>query len=87
MSIMDSIEERYEDQIAALTESRDHWKRQWRLMEAAEKKAEEEIDTLTTERDRQNDFIDKVEMAYPEFYEHHREALRGGEVKDYDSEI
>ena len=42
---------------------------------------EEQIATLTAERDRQNDFIDKVEMAYPEFYEHHKEALRGGEGK------
>ena len=39
------------------------------------------IQTLTAERDRQNDFINKVEMAYPEFYEHHREALRGEEGK------
>ena len=33
---------------------------------------------LIAVKDRQNDFINKVEMAYPEFYEHHREALRGG---------
>ena len=37
---------------------------------------------LTAVKDRQNDFIDKDEMAYPEFYEQHREALRGGEVKN-----
>ena len=46
-----------------------------------EHKAQEKIATLTAERDKQNDFIDKVEMAYPEFYEHHREALRSKEVK------
>ena len=45
------------------------------------KKCEQHLATLTTERDRQNDFIDKVEIAYPEFYEHHIEALRGGEEK------
>ena len=39
---------------------------------------------LTAVKDRQNDFIDKVEMAYPEFYEHHKQVLRGGEVKDED---
>lgn len=32
--------------VREITESRDEWKRQWRLMEAAEKKAEEEIAAL-----------------------------------------
>uniref|UniRef100_A0A6H1ZIW1 Uncharacterized protein n=1 Tax=viral metagenome TaxID=1070528 RepID=A0A6H1ZIW1_9ZZZZ len=31
---------------------------------------------LTAVKDRQNDFINKVEMAYPEFYEHPEEALQ-----------
>ena len=35
--------------LAELTESRDEWKRQWQLMEAAEKKAEEQIAALDTE--------------------------------------
>ena len=54
MSVMDSIEEKYQQEIAALIESRDEWKRQWRLMEAAEKKAEEQIAALektATEQD------------------------------------
>ena len=40
---------RLRKQITMLTESRDEWKRQWRLMEAAEKKAEEQIAALKTE--------------------------------------
>ncbi len=39
----------------------------------------EQIAALTAVKERQGNFIDKVEMAYPEFYEYHREALRGEE--------
>lgn len=39
-----------DEQITALTESRDEWKWQWRLMEAAERKAEDRIKELENEK-------------------------------------
>ncbi len=50
---------RLEEQITTLTESRDEWKWQWRLMEAAEKKAEEQITTLTTANAK---LLEKIEQ-------------------------
>ena len=81
MSIMDSIEERYEDQIAALTESRDHWKRQWRLMEAAEKKAEEQIAMLKAENTRLREGLLDAKWRWStkcKYWEKNK-ALQGGE--------
>jgi len=39
------------ERIAELTESRDHWKREWRLLNAGLNMAEDKIKELTAERD------------------------------------
>jgi len=88
MSTMDSIEEKYQDEIATLendneilrnmnkilkesvedlTESRDEWKREWRLMEAAEKKAEEQIAALEAASAKQAEEIGRLIKAYDEY--------------------
>ena len=61
--------EKLKEQVAALTEKLEFYRKN---------RTVQRLDALTAERDRQNDFINKVEIAYPEFYEHHRQALRGG---------
>jgi len=50
------------DEIATMTESRDDWKRQWRLMEAAEKKAEEQIAALEAAVKEREERIKELEI-------------------------
>ena len=68
------------ERIAELTESRDHWKREWRLLNAGLNMAEDKIKELEAENKRLGEALDRIEsmatIENTEIQKIAREALK-----------